>query len=135
VSELPNLSTVSGKWPRLLAKAQGIFYLVTGIWPLIGDDTFQLVTGYKADFWLAQIVGLILAVIGLVLYLAARADRLTREIVLLAVLSAAALLGADIYAPFQPHTTRAYFLDAFAELGILTAWSCALTKGRGPSSR
>ena len=115
---------------RLLARVHGIFYGVTGIWPLVEDDSFQIVTGYKVDFWLAQIVGLLVAVIGLVLYLGGRSGRITREIALLGALSAGALFVADLYAPFQPHATRAYFLDAVMELALVVAWGLVLLRKR-----
>ena len=108
---------------RFVAASQGVFYAVTGLWPWIHGDSFQAITGYKADFWLAQIVGLLLVIIGVVLTLAARADRLTREWVLLGVFSAVALIGADIHALRQPSSTRAYLLDVVAEVGILVGWS------------
>jgi peptidoglycan/LPS O-acetylase OafA/YrhL len=116
-------STRAGAPRRFVAKIQGVFYAASGVWPWVHGDSFQKVTGYKADFWLAQTVGLLVLVIGGVLYLAARADRLTREIVLLAMLSAAGLLLVDVYTQFQPHTTRAYILDALAEAGLLIAWT------------
>ena len=64
--------------PRWIARVQGWFYLLSGIWPLVSGGTFQAVTGYKTDFWLAQTVGLLLAASGVVLILAANASRITR---------------------------------------------------------
>lgn len=92
----------------ILARIQGGFYLVTGLWPLVSGGTFQRVTGFKADFWLAQTVGLLLAVSGTVLLAAARARRVTREIGLLGALQAAVLAGVDLYGVYQPRTTRVY---------------------------
>jgi hypothetical protein len=115
-----------------IARAQGWFYFATGIWPLISGDSFQVVTGWKADFWLAQTVGLLLAITGLVLVLAARAGRLTREIILLGALQAAALLAVDLYCVFQPRTTWSYLLDAVAELMIVIAWCIAGCMRKGP---
>lgn len=105
-----------------VARAQGWFYLLSGVWPLLSAGTFQAVTGYKADFWLAQTVGLLLAITGVVLILAARANRITREIKLLGALQAAALMAVDFYCVFQPRTTWSYLLDAGVELGFVIAW-------------
>jgi hypothetical protein len=89
---------------------------------LLSGGTFQAVTGYKTDFWLAQTVGLLLAASGVVLILAANANRITREIALLAALQAAVLMVVDLYCVTQPHTTRSYLLDAIVEGGLLVAW-------------
>jgi len=105
-----------------IARLQGWFYLLSGIWPLISGHTFQAVTGYKADFWLAQTVGLLLAITGVVLILAARASRITREIKLLGTLQSAALMVVDLYCVSQPRTTWSYLLDAVVELGFVAGW-------------
>jgi len=106
----------------VLARIQGWLYLITGLWPLVSGGTFQRVTGFKADFWLAQTVGLLLAVSGIVLLAAARARRVTREIGLLGALQAAALAGVDLYCVYQPRTTRVYWLDALIEVVLVGAW-------------
>jgi hypothetical protein len=108
-----------------VAKLQGWYYAASGIWPLVSGGTFQAVTGPKADFWLAQTVGLLLAITGAVLILAARAGRVTPEIKLLGILQAAALALVDGYCVFQPRTTLSYLLDAVVELGLVAAWSFA----------
>jgi hypothetical protein len=33
---------------------QGIYYLLTGLWPLVSIGTFQMVTGEKTDVWLVH---------------------------------------------------------------------------------
>lgn len=50
-----------------VALVQGIYFLITGIWPLLSMKTFLLITGPKTDLWLVKTFGLILAVIGAVL--------------------------------------------------------------------
>src|SRR5438270_11614006 len=41
----------------VLYLVQGVYYLLTGVWPLVSIDTFQMVTGPKTDLWLVQTVG------------------------------------------------------------------------------
>ena len=55
-----------------LAVIQGVFYLATGIWPLLDIVRFQLVTGPKTDLWLVRTVGVLVTVVGAVLLLAGR---------------------------------------------------------------
>src|SRR4051812_49455177 len=85
---------------RILAQAQGWFYIVTGIWPVLSGRSFQAVTGFKTDFWLAQTVGLLLAVSGAVLVRAAQKNRVTPGIILLAPGQAAGLAaGGNFFLP------------------------------------
>ena len=107
---------------RIVGRIQGYFYIVTGAWSLIGPRSFQIVTGFKADFWIAQTVGAILALIGLVILLAVRARRITREIVVLGAGCALILGIADVLCVFAPRTTHAYWLDAVAEIAFAIAW-------------
>jgi cytochrome b subunit of formate dehydrogenase len=105
-----------------LAKFQGTFYLVTGIWPWVAPGSFQAITGHKVDFWLAQTVGALLAATGLVLWCAARRASFPPEVALLAVLQAATLGVVDLWCVPGPHTTRAYLLDAVLEFALVAAW-------------
>ena len=106
----------------LLARAQGVFYFLSGAWPLVHPGSFQLVTGPKLELWLAQTVGVLLVVSGAALLLAGRARRVTREIAFLGAGQAAALASVDLWCVLEPRTTRAYWLDAVAELALVAAW-------------
>jgi hypothetical protein len=50
---------------RTFSMGQGIFYALTGFWPLISRRTFEKVTGPKHDFWLVNTVGVVIGTIGL----------------------------------------------------------------------
>ncbi|MFT3781666.1 MAG: hypothetical protein QM790_06570 [Nibricoccus sp.] len=110
------------RFARILARSQGWFYLATGAWPLVNGETFQWVTGFKADFWLAQTVGALLCCSGGVLILAARFNRLTPEIALLGITQAIALSAIDVYTMNLPRTTYIYLIDAVAEAALVAAW-------------
>jgi ABC-type Fe3+-siderophore transport system permease subunit len=105
-----------------VARIQGWFYLLTGVWPLASANSFQLVTGFKADFWLAQTVGWLLAVSGAVMLHAARARRVTPEIIGLGAGQAFVLALMDIYAVFQPSATPVYLLDVVVEAALIAGW-------------
>lgn len=124
-------------WPsgRSLARIQGWFYLITGAWPLVSGDSFQAVTGFKADFWLAQTVGLLLAVSGAVLLMAARHGRITPEIRWLAAGEAVVLGLVDLYCVHQPRTTRVYWLDAIVEAALVIGWIRASLRRRGSAGQ
>jgi hypothetical protein len=42
---------------RELAVTQGVYYVATGIWPLLDIESFERITGPKADRWLVKTVG------------------------------------------------------------------------------
>src|SRR3954465_11874085 len=84
---------------------QGFYYLVTGVWPLISIETFQLVTGPKTDHlvtgregdhWLVMTVGALILSIGLALLVAAWTKNVSREAIVLAIGSAIALTAIDV---------------------------------------
>jgi hypothetical protein len=105
-----------------LALAQGLFYLATGVWPLIDIVSFQLVTGPKTDLWLVRTVGVLVSVVGAVLIAASRTRRITPEIVMLAVGSALGLAAIDLRYALAGRISAVYLADAVVEIGLSLAW-------------
>ncbi len=105
-----------------LAIGQGLFYLVTGIWPLISMGTFQSVTGPKADRWLVKTVGVLIGVIGGVLLLSGIREDDSPELTLLATTSAAGLTAIDAVYVARRRISPIYLLDAVAEIALIGAW-------------
>ena len=104
------------------AQAQGVYFLATGIWPLVSRHSFERVTGPKVDFWLAQTVGVLIATVGGTLLLAGRRGRLTRELELLATGSAAGLGLVDVLFALRGRISKVYLLDAAIEAALVGAW-------------
>jgi len=112
-----------------VATVQGLFYLATGVWPLVHIDSFQAVTGPKTDLWLVYTVGVLVAAVGLVLLAAARSGRITPEVVLLAAGCAVALAGIDVVFVARQVIDRIYLADAVAEAVLLVWWgACRWTR-------
>ena len=108
---------------RYLSLAQGAYYVITGVWPLVSIGTFQKVTGPKTDLWLVKTVGVVVGVIGGVLAVAGLRRQTAPEIPLLAVGSAAGLAGIDIVYVAKKRISRIYLLDAAAELLLIAGWT------------
>ncbi len=106
----------------LVSVVQGMYFLITGIWPLVSIGTFQLVTGPKTDLWLVKTVGVLIAVIGLGLLVAGVRNQVTPEIVLIGIVSAAGLGTIDIYYSLRGTISKIYLLDAVAEAVLIIAW-------------
>ena len=117
-----------------LAVAQGVFYGVTGVWPIVHLRSFEAVTGPKLEGWLVKTVGALITVIGGTLLAAGLRRRVRPEHMLLAAGSAASLAAVDlVYSPQR--ISPVYLLDALAEGVLVTGWCVAavrLWKGRSP---
>lgn len=107
---------------RHLALVQGLYSVVTGSWPILSMRTFQAVTGPKTDLWLVKTVGVLIAVVGMVLVRAGQRQRVTPEIRLLAMGSAAGLAGIDIFYVLRRRISPVYLLDAALELALALSW-------------
>jgi hypothetical protein len=109
----------------LLARVQGWFYLLTGLWAIVDIDSFQRVTGPKTDLWLVKTVGVLIIVIGATLLGAARGRRYDAPILLLAVGSALGLAGIDLVYALGGRISPIYLLDAAAEIALAALWGVA----------
>ncbi|HEX4589108.1 MAG TPA: hypothetical protein VH120_04220 [Gemmataceae bacterium] len=109
---------------RGVAVVQGLYFLATGVWPLVSIDTFLRVTGPKTDLWLLETVGLLVGVIGIALLVAAR-RALSAEAVFLAIGAAVALTMIDVFYVSRRVIPPVYLLDVLAELAFLIAWAAA----------
>jgi hypothetical protein len=110
---------------RDVAGLQGMYYLGTGVWPLLHRRSFERITGKKTDFWLAQTVGVTVMSIGAALVQANASSRLRppRELRTVACASAAGLALIDVIFVARRRISAVYLLDAAAELAVLGAWA------------
>lgn len=109
--------------PRdFLALTQGLYYIITGVWPFISLGTFLRITGPKADVWLVKTAGVLVTAIGAALTLAGARERVTPEMTIAAVGSAAGLAGIDVVYALRGRISRVYLLEALAEVALLVPW-------------
>ena len=102
---------------------QGIYYFITGLWPLLHIESFIWISGPKYDIWLVKTIGIILTVIGISLFYSGFKKRIQPETSLLALGSAAGLAWVDIYyAAVIDRIYDIYLLDALAEVILILLW-------------
>jgi len=112
---------------RHVLRVQGVYFLLTGLWPLIHMASFEAVAGPKVDDWLVRMVGLLAAVIGGTLYLAAQRGnhsleetRPRLEILVLAAGSALAFMTIDVWYALTGRISPIYLADAAVELVLVS---------------
>lgn len=127
ISTRPRSSSPGALLRLVLCIGQGLFYVGTGVWPLLSIDTFQMVTGPKTDLWLVNTVGVLVTVLGVVLLAAAWRREFPPEVPLLAIGAATALTGIDVVYTARGVILPVYLLDAAAESVLILLWLVALT--------
>ncbi len=111
---------------RRVAALQAAFYVGTGVWPLVHRSSFERVTGPKADFWLAQTVGVTVTAIGAGLaQAAARRRPVPPELRTVACTGAAGLALIDLVFVARRRISPVYLVDALAEAALIGAWGRA----------
>jgi hypothetical protein len=108
--------------PNSLLAAHAAYYVATGVWPLVSRRTFERVTGPKAEFWLAQTVGVLVASIGAGLAQNLRHRDAPPELRTIAIASAAGLALIDVIFVSRGRIRRVYLADAAAEAALIAAW-------------
>jgi hypothetical protein len=106
----------------LLAKWHGIYWVLSGIWPILHIRSFEAVTGPKADKWLVKTVAALITVIGAGLVEGARNNRVTPELETIAVGSALSLSAIDVVYVSKGRISKIYLLDAVAHTALAIAW-------------
>ena len=110
----------------LVALVQGVYFFITGIWPILSMSTFLKVTGPKTDLWLVKTVGVILAVIGAVLVIAQVKAEINTSLIVLAIGSALGLAVTEFIYVAKRVIPPIYLGDAFAELILIGWWMISI---------
>jgi hypothetical protein len=112
-----------------VAKLQGLYWFVTGVWPYLHLKSFLIVTGPKADIWLLYTVSVLITIVGGILLVAGIRKQVTPELKWLGIAGAAGLTGIDMYYALNDVIWDVYLLDAIGEVLIILLWLWAGKKG------
>lgn len=109
--------------PQLVGKLQGAYYMLAGLWPLVAPDHFMSFTGARAELWLAQMLGALMAAAGIVLWQGTQQRCINASVPLLGVLVAMGLLGAELNYVSEQTLARSYLMEGVAEFAFLIGWA------------
>lgn len=129
-------------WVTGLLWTQGVYYLATGLWPLLSIETFQQVTGPKtdhlqarapteADHWLVMTVAVLVVAVAASLLTAALRRNGAAETVVLAACAAVGLTAIDAVYVSREVIAPIYLADAAVEVAFLLGWALGIATGRG----
>lgn len=109
------------RWRRRVLAAQGIYYLGTGLWPLVHLDSFAAVVALQVNPFQAQLFGAVLAVLGSSLLESVRRGPPAAYPTALGIAVAGAIvLVSLLWLPRQP-TVSGLWLDVAVEVAIAVA--------------
>jgi hypothetical protein len=121
----------SNRHPNTAPFTQGVFYVVTGLWPIIHLRSFEKFTGRKQqrEGLLAQSMGGLIAAVGVALIAGSLEKRPSAALKWLGMGSALALGVADLVFArrniIKHQTSKSYLADAAAEGAALAGWIIA----------
>jgi hypothetical protein len=100
---------------------QGIYYLTSGLWPILHMSSFEKVTGPKRDNWLVKTVGALITAIGSTLLFSASREPRSETARSLGISTALALIGIDSIYSIRGTIPKIYLMDAAVEAAIVAA--------------
>ena len=112
-----------------IAVAQALFFVLTGLWPIVSIRVFQNVSASRKDFWLVKSMGLMLGIAGSIITGARSHQQTSPLISIFAIGTAAVLMAIDLVYVNWKKFSRIYFLDAVLEFCIVAAWALVLIQG------
>jgi hypothetical protein len=109
--------------PRIAPLSQGIFYIASGLWPIVHFRSFEKAAGPRYDRRLMKALGGLTAVLGATLVAGSFERKSSTALRVLGIGSAIALAAADVVAIARKRlSTKAAIADIVAEGGIVGGW-------------
>ena len=117
-----------------ILRAQGAYYVVSGLWAVADRRGFETVTGPKTDYWLVRTVGLLAATIGATLLAGTRRDPPSPETTMLGLTAGASFVAVDLVYVAQGRISRIYLGDVAAH-GLLAVFALQTRRRRRRAPR
>jgi hypothetical protein len=105
-----------------LARAQGLFNIAGGVWPLLHMSSFERVLGPKTDRWLVRNVAGLMVSNGLAQIRAGDSPAALLQARRIGLGTAVTFAAIDVVYVRAGRISRVYLLDAALECGWIAAW-------------
>ena len=115
---------------RWLVAANAVYYLFTGLWPLLDINSFMIVTGPKTDLWLVKMVGCLAASSGICMLYSALRKEFPPLLFLLGIVNSLSFISVDVIYVLNGTIRSIYLLDATAEAFLLCIYITLLRNTR-----
>ena len=102
--------------------AQGIYYLLRGLWSLLHLGAVETLTETRHDLWLSEEVGALVLVIGAALCLAAYRRAGSPEIMVIAIGSALGMGIIETIFILHSRISALYLFDVIIQFGLVAFW-------------
>lgn len=112
-----------------------LYFVIGGIWSVVGRRSFEAVSGKKTDYWLVRTVGGMLTAVGAVIGTAGFNGRVTPEVRWLATSTSGVLALVDVTYVSKRRISPVYLLDAVANSALIAGWLGFAQRHRSESSR
>ena len=93
----------------------GLYYMATGLWPILHLPSFVAVTGPKQDTWLVQVFGAFIAAVGFSAILHRDAGPASAGV---GLSTALVLAAGDVFFVARRRIRPTYLLDAVVEVAL-----------------
>jgi hypothetical protein len=107
---------------ELVITGQGLYYALTGIWPILHMGSFIWVTGPKTDLWLVRMVGLLAFATGICLLHGRASQKYPSLLRIVAVANALAFAAIDIIYSLAGVISPVYLADAVLQLLLIPVY-------------
>jgi hypothetical protein len=104
------------------ALAQGVYFLASGLWPIVHYRSFEAVSGRKVDGWLVKTMGGLIAAVGASLLASSTHSRRHASTRALGAGTASALAASDMVYVIKRRISPVYLIDAAVELALAALW-------------
>jgi hypothetical protein len=107
---------------KIIVLLQALYFLATGLWPILHISSFMAVTGPKTDIWLVKVIGALVLCLGTVFFYAGYRQKISSETILLGISTCFAFSAVEIFYVMNGDISAVYLLDALFEGGFLACW-------------
>jgi hypothetical protein len=102
--------------------AQGIYYLLRGLWSLLHMGSVESLAETHRNVWLSEEVGVLVLVIGVALCVAAYRRQGSPEILIIALGSALGMGVIQLIFILHRRISALYLIDVFIQFGLVVFW-------------